>query len=160
LLLKAAKNVSRVDNRQFLLHDQTKAMKRLSQFASYVLVLLMLAPSAFASMQCGRNLKEQSCPKSCCDGMDGMSMPMDHSAIETADSARIGQAPCCTVTQTDTLLPAAPTDNFAGSMDALVAILPVQLPVDLHPVEARLVEFPPGDTLQEPVLSHLCAFRI
>jgi hypothetical protein len=135
-------------------------MKRLFQFASFVLVLLMLAPSAFASMQCGRNPEAYSCPKSCCNGMDGMSMPMNHDATATESNAQIRQTPCCTVTQTEMSLPATPANNHAENMVAHVALLAVLLPVDLHPAYTRFVEFPPGDTLLEPVLSRLCTFQI
>jgi hypothetical protein len=135
-----------------------RAMKRLFQFASFVLVLLMLAPPVFASMQCGRNSETHNCPKSCCHGMKGMSMPMDQASTNSSDQFR--ETPCCTVAQTEISLPASPANAHAEDAVAHVSLPADLLPINLHPVHARIVEFPPGDTLLQPVLSRLCTFQI
>jgi hypothetical protein len=133
-------------------------MKRLFQCASFVLMLLMLAPSAFASMQCGRNHETHLCPKSCCDGMEGMSMPM--ASTDCDSSAQFSQTPCCTAVQAEMSLPASPADAHAENLIAHGTPMAVLLPIDLHPAPARTVEYPPGDTHLQPVLCRLCTFQI
>jgi hypothetical protein len=135
-------------------------MSRLFQFVSLVLVLLMLAPPAFASMQCSKSMEKQRCAMSCCHGMDGMSMPAESDAAEAASHAQIRQTPCCVVTEIEATLPVPPVDQL--SLDTIALLTPVAefLPPDPISVRKSLAEFPPGDIAREPVLPRLCTFLI
>jgi hypothetical protein len=135
-------------------------MKRLSQFVSLALVLLMLAPPAFASMHCSKLMGEQRCTMSCCHGMDGMSMPVESDTVKAASHAQIHQTPCCIVTEIEATLTAPPVNQL--SFDTIVFLTPTVefMPPDLLPARKLLAEFPPGDAVREPALSGLCTFLI
>jgi len=85
-------------------------------------------------------------------------MPMDQSGSDGC--AQVIHAPCCTMTQTEIAMSASPAKTHAGNMIAHVELPSLLLPIDLHPVSAWFVEFPPGNTLTGPVLSRLCSFQI
>lgn len=131
------------------------------QSVSFVLMLLMLAPLAFAAMQCGATSSEkQNCSKPCCAGMGGMSMPMDRNAIDSGSRAQLSQAPCCTVSETDATLLAPPAISSKVDLVPFAAPSTIVLPVDFQIGHSTAAEFPPGNALREPVLSRLCTFLI
>jgi hypothetical protein len=135
-------------------------MQRVSQFVAFALALLMLAPAAAFVPVCNAQTEEQACSKPCCDGMNGMAMPMTDRAMPVGNQAQLSPSACCVVTETDL---AQPSKLAAGDKVELGAVAhgTVDLFATALPVERSFArEFPPRSVLRAPTPSRLCTFLI
>jgi hypothetical protein len=136
-------------------------LKRLLQFASQTaslaLVLALLAPPAFAALDCERAPVKTECAKTCCDGIDGTSMPMDASMPQPV--AQLTQTPCCTLHPVEMTLPALVSVTQETRVVAVVLPATVVMPSSIA-ARSTAAEYPPGAALSQPSLAQLCSFRI
>lgn len=140
-------------------------MRRLFQFVSAVLVLLLLAPVASATLACKAEARRPACSKSCCAQMDDMKMAMDMSTMDTDamlaenNAAQLTPAACCVASEHESLQPAAPASADGNEVSA-AAPTTVAVLVELPTLAALAVEDPPGLRLRSPSPSRLCTFLI
>lgn len=148
-----------IDTRPKILHDQSRSMRRISQFVALLLALLLLAPAASAELVCKAQAQHEACSKSCCAEMDAGMMSMGGDALMAQNLAQLSATPCCEAAVRDALPLAAPSSAsgteaapLAPTAVAALAALPTQPPVDR--------EFPPGQAFRGPTPARLCAFLI
>jgi hypothetical protein len=134
-------------------------MKRLFQSVSVLLVLLLLTPPVWASMQCARTVDGAGSCKPCCAGMDGMRMPMDDQLQPVRDE-QLTQSPCCIVTQTETAVSALLSDDEPIQHMALSPAWDADAFALLATgAEGRSLS-PPQAAPRDPTLSRLCTLLL
>jgi hypothetical protein len=138
-------------------------MKRFFQSVSVLLALLLLAPPVWATMQCTRAMAHSADGSAhsmqCCDGMDGMSMPMGDT-VQSANNAQLSQGPCCIVTVTDAVVPASVSDDELILSTAAAPLLAVEAPALLQTGWDTGAQSPPLAVPRGPSLSRLCTLLI
>jgi hypothetical protein len=136
-------------------------VKRLFQSVSVLLALLLLAPPVWASMQCTRAMAmdETASSMPCCDGMDGMSMPMGDT-VQPANNAQLTQGPCCIVNVTEAAVPASVTEDKHLLTTVAAPLLAIEAPAFLHAGWDTWQPAPPLGIPRGPSLSRLCTLQI
>ena len=148
-----------VDKRMVLRQAHNSWMKKLSQSVSIVLCLLMLAPVAYAQAICHRS-EEKECSKSCCDGMSGMAMAMDDTAMASTPNDKLEQAPCCSIVQKDATQSAPEAVSQSVSVTILQPAAAVQVPLQTTVARRMRLDSSPGDPPSGSFPARLCTFLI
>jgi hypothetical protein len=95
----------------------------------------------------------------CCDGMDGMSMPMDDT-VQPVSSAQLSQGPCCIVTVNEAAVPASVTEDKHLLTTAAAPLLAIEAPAFLQAGWEPWEPAPPLAVPRGPSLSRLCTLQI
>jgi hypothetical protein len=135
-------------------------MRRISQFVSFALALLMLVPAASLVMVCNARVEQQVCSKRCCEGMAGMDMPMSDQAMSAGNEVQLSHPACCIVTETDSALPATPASRQKVELVAVVYVVAHLLATALPEGRTHARIFSSGFAFREPTPSRLCTFLI